>query len=188
MEHIASYVAAVATTIAALIVASNLGSRLTGFGFIIFTIGSLAWAALGLATDQPSLLWQNVVLTGLNLFGIWRWLGWQRRIEEGGETAAERSRREAGESLFPVSMMAKAPVLSADGEEMGRCVDAMAGCSSGGLRYLVVAEGGVAGVGETLRRLPWNGCSVKEEQVNAPMSLPEFCSLEPLEPDHWPAR
>ena len=40
MEQIASYVAPVATTIAALIVASNLGARITGFGFIIFTIGT----------------------------------------------------------------------------------------------------------------------------------------------------
>ena len=67
MEQLASYVAPVATTIAALIVASNLGSRITGAGFIVFTIGSIAWALLGLATDQPNLLWQNVVLTVLNL-------------------------------------------------------------------------------------------------------------------------
>ncbi len=187
MEQIAQYIAPVATTIAALIVASNLGSRLTGFGFIIFTIGSLAWAGLGLATDQPSLLWQNVVLTGLNLFGVWRWLGRQRRIEEGAETAAERSRRQSVETLFPVSMMTKAAVLSAEGKRMGHCVDAMAGCSSGRLSYLVVAEGGVAGVGETLRRLPWDLCSMKDEEVSTHMPLSKFCSLEPLEPGHWPA-
>lgn len=188
MEQIASYAAPIATTIAALIVASNLGSRITGIGFIIFTVGSIAWALLGVATDQPNLLWQNVVLTGLNLFGIWRWLGWQRRIEEGAETAAEESRQEPGETLFPVSLLAKAPVFSADGEELGRSVDAMAGCRSGRLSYVVVAQGGVAGVGESLRRLPWTACSIDEDRVKTRIANKEFCSLEALEPGHWPAR
>jgi len=186
MEQLASYVAPVATTIAALIVASNLGSRITGLGFIVFTIGSIAWALLGLATDQPNLLWQNVVLTALNLFGVWRWLGRQRWIEEGGETAAEDSKATSGENLFPVSMLTRAPVMSSDGEELGRSVDGMAGCISGKLAYIVVSEGGVAGVGETLRRLPWAGCSVEDEQVMTALPRSRFCALEALEPDHWP--
>ena len=187
MEQIASYAAPITTTIAALIVASNLGSRVTGFGFVIFTVGSIAWAALGLATDQPSLLWQNVALTALNLFGVWRWLGWKRRIEEGAEEAADESRAEPGENLFPVSILAKAAVLSSDGEELGRSVDAMAGCSSGRLSYIVVAQGGVAGLGETLRRLPWTGCSVDEDRVTARIGTDDFRSLDALEPGHWPA-
>lgn len=188
MEQIASFVAPVATTLAALIVASNLGARITGFGFVVFTLGSVSWTILGYATGQPNLLWQNVVLTGLNLFGIWRWLGWQARIEEGGVTAARDSRADAGESLFPVSLLTKAQVVSSDGHEIGRSVDAMAGCASGRVAYLVVAEGGVVGVGQTLRRVPWSGCSVDNDQVKAPIALPHFCTLEALEPDHWPAR
>ena len=188
MEQLASYVAPVATTIAALIVASNLGSRITGVGFIVFTVGSVAWALLGVATDQPNLLWQNVILTALNLFGVWRWLGRQRRIEEGGETAAEASKGRAGENLFPVSILAKAPVMSSEGKELGKTVDAMAGCSSGRLAYVVVSEGGVAGVGEKLRRLPWGGCSVEDETVRTGLTQRRFCELETIEPDHWPAR
>lgn len=187
MQQIASFLAPIATTIAALIVASNLGARITGFGFVVFTVGSVSWTVLGYATDQPNLLWQNVVLTGLNLFGIWRWLGWQARIEEGAETAAKDSEAESGETLFPVSLLTKGRVIAKDGEEVGRCVDAMAGCTDGRLAYLVVAEGGVAGVGETLRRLPWSGCSVDEHRVLAPVALSRFCALEPLEADHWPA-
>ena len=187
MQEIASIAAPVATTLAALIVASNLGSRITGYGFIIFTVGSVAWTLLGYLTDQPNLLWQNVALTALNVFGVWRWLGWQARIEQGAETAAKDSTAEAGETLFPVSLLAKGRVVSADGHEVGACVDAMAGCRSGRLAYLVVAEGGVAGVGEKLRRLPWAGCSVDEDCVRAPINLSKICALDPLEPDHWPA-
>jgi len=188
MEQFATYAAPVATTIAALIVASNLGARITGFGFIVFTLGSVCWAILGFATDQPNLLWQNVILTALNLFGIWRWLGWQARLEEGGAAAARDSRSEPGESLFPVSLLLKADVLDSKGEQAGNCVDAMAGCSSGQLAYVVVAEGGVAGVGQSLRRLPWRACSVQGEEVRAAVDLSEFCKLEALEPGHWPAR
>lgn len=187
MEQISSIVAPVATTVAALIVASNLGARITGFGFIIFTVGSIAWSILGIVTGQDNLLWQNVILTGLNLFGIWRWLGWQARIEEGGAKAAKDSHREPGENLFPVSLLTKARVLSKDGKDIGAAIDAMAGCASGRIAYVVVAEGGVAGMGQTLRRLPWTGCSVDEECVNAPVEQSRFCTLEELEPDHWPA-
>ena len=101
MEMIASWVAPVATTIAALMTASNLGTRITGWGFAVFLIGSIAWGILGLVTDQPSLVWQNVILSILNLFGIWRWLGRQARIEEGARIADDREfrLRQAGRSL-----------------------------------------------------------------------------------------
>ena len=91
MENIAIWVAPIATTIAALMTASNLGTRVTGWGFVVFTAGSLAWLTLGIATGQANLLWQNVVLTLLNLFGIWRWLGRQARIEDGAKSAAAAS-------------------------------------------------------------------------------------------------
>lgn len=188
MEQIASYIAPVATILAALITASNLGARITGWGFVVYTVGSIAWLAIGLTVGPSSLVWQNAILLPLDIFGIWRWLGRQARIEEGAEAAEKRSRREDGETLFPMSIITKAPVVSADGKEIGHCVDAMAGCRSGRLSYLVVAEGGVAGLGETLRRLPWEGCSVKDEKVNSAMPSAQFCSLQALEPDHWPAR
>ena len=188
MEQIASIVAPVATTIAALVVASNLGARITGFGFIVFAIGSVAWTVLGYMTGQPNLLWQNVILTGLNLFGVWRWLGWQARVEEGGASAAKDSHAMPGESLFPVSLLTRGKVVSSDGDDIGRAVDAMAGCTSGRIAYVVVAEGGVAGVAQTLRRLQWTACFADEERVTTAIPHARFCELEPLEPDHWPAR
>lgn len=187
MEQIASIVAPVATTIAALVVASNLGARITGYGFVVFTIGSVAWIILGHATDQPNLLWQNVVLTGLNLFGIWRWLGWQSRIEDGAMAAAEASEGQAGEALFPVSLMMKAKIEDEGGVELGTCVDAMAGCDSGRIRYVVVSEGGLAGVGDTLRRLPWEDACVRSDRLVTRLAAADFCALRPIRKDEWPA-
>ncbi len=94
MEHVAQIVAPVATTIAALMVAANLGSRITGFGFIMFSVGSVAWAAIGLSSGQSGLVWQNIVLFGVNLIGVWRWLGLRARYEKG---AAVATRASAGE-------------------------------------------------------------------------------------------
>src|SRR5687768_12388251 len=122
MESIAGWVAPVATTIAALMTASNLGSRITGYGFIVFTIGSIAWLILGITTGQANLLWQNVILTALNLFGIWRWLGRQARIEDGGVAAQEESAALPGETLFPASLLGKAKLVGADGTELGSSV------------------------------------------------------------------
>ena len=133
MENSLSWVATAATILAASITASNLGTRITGYGFIVFTVGSIAWFSFGLMSGQPALMWTNAVLTVLNLFGIWRWLGWQARIEEGGERAEQRSRGGAGETLFPISRLSTATIEAPGGEAVGKAVDAMAGCRSGRL-------------------------------------------------------
>ena len=182
-----SWLATVATIIAASMTAANLGSRITGYGFGVFLVGSLSWLVTGLLTAQPALVWTNVVLTVLNIFGIWRWLGRQAKVEEGGRAAAEASEEVPGEALFPVSLLSRAPV-ECRGEEVGHSLDAMAGCGSGRLAYVVVSEGGIAGVGETLRRLPWNGVRVEEERLVAEFAAHDFRRLQALPKDEWPAR
>jgi hypothetical protein len=188
MESIATWVAPVATTIAALMTASNLGSRITGYGFVVFTIGSLAWLALGITTGQANLLWQNIILTALNLFGIWRWLGRQARIEDGGNQAQQESADLPGETLFPASLFTKAKVEGAGGTELGTAVEAMLGCGSGRPAYVVVAEGGVAGVGETLRRVEWKAARVEGDRLVTTLSTEGFAKAPELTKDQWPGR
>ena len=187
MADIIPWVATVATVIAAFMTASNLGSRVTGFGFVVFTVGAACWIAVGVISDQPALLWTNLVLFLLDIFGVWRWLGRQARVEEGARAASEASERTPGEALFPVSLLAQAPVRCAD-KEVGHCVDAMAGCRSGRLDYLVVSEGGVAGVGERLRRVSWSDVSVDQETVVTKLTPERFELLEELRRDEWPGR
>jgi hypothetical protein len=187
MENSLSWVATAATILAASITASNLGTRITGYGFIVFTVGSIAWFSFGLMSGQPALMWTNAALTILNLFGIWRWLGRQASIEDGSAAAAEASRATPGEALFPVSLLARAKVRS-QSTPLGACVDAMAGCASGRIAYVMVSEGGIAGAGETLRRLPWDGLRVEGEDVVTQLDQAQFCKLEPVPKDQWPAR
>lgn len=187
MADTISWLATIATILAALMTASNLGSRVTGYGFAVFLLGALCWIAVGAITSQPALLWTNVVLTILDIFGVWRWLGRQARVEEGARSASLASERTPGESLFPVSLLVRSPV-TCRGREVGHCVDAMAGCRSGMLDYVVVSQGGVAGVGETLRRLPWTDAHVEGETVVTHFEPDRFNALEELETDEWPAR
>lgn len=188
MDQIASWVATVATILAACLTASNLGSRITGYGFIVFTIASIAWFATGLLSGQPALTWTNAVMTGLNLFGVWRWLGRQARVEDGAQMAADKSRELASETLFPASTLTSAKLIGANGSELGTCVDAMLGCASGRLNYLVVAQGGVAGVGETFRRFDWGEARVQQGRVQTDLEASAFDALPELTKDNWPGR
>lgn len=185
MEQIATWLAPIATTIAALMTAANLGSRITGWGFVVFTVGSIGWLALGITTGQSNLIWQNIILTLLNLFGIWRWLGRQAKLEEGGSKAAEASEQQPGETLFPISLLTKAKLTGADGIDLGACVDAMAGAEKGQLAYLVVTSGGVGGVGETVSRLDWSDAQVDGDCVSTPLDRARFDRLETLEKNDW---
>ena len=187
MADIISWVATVATIAAAFMTASNLGSRITGYGFVVFTFGALCWIAVGVLTGQAALLWTNVVLTALDIFGVWRWLGRQARVEEGARAASEASEHTPGEALFPVSLLTRAPVRCG-GDEVGHCIDAMAGCRSGRLDYLVVSEGGLAGVGERLRRVPWSAAHVEGDVVVAHFGRDKFGGLDELQRDEWPGR
>jgi hypothetical protein len=187
MTDIIAWSATGATVIAALLTASNLGSRVTGYGFVIFTLGALCWIAVGAMSHQPALMWTNVILTALDIFGIWRWLGRQSEVEEGARTAALASSVTPGEALFPVSLLSRAPVRSGE-HELGHCIDAMAGCRSGRLDYLVVSEGGLAGIGETLRRLPWSQARVEEDSVIIRLDQGMFARLPELPRDQWPGR
>lgn len=153
MVEMISWVATIATIIAASMTASNLGSRVTGYGFVVFTGGALCWIAVGALTHQPALTWTNIILTGLDIFGIWRWLGRQTKVEEGARAASEASELTPGEALYPVSLLTRASVVS-QGAELGHCIDAMAGCLSGRLNYLVVSQGASPGLARPSEGFP----------------------------------
>lgn len=187
MYEMLNWVATAATIGGVLLTASNLGARVTGTGFIILLIGSICWLAVAVASGQQALLWTNAALTLLNLFGIWRWLGRQAAVEEGGQAAAKASEATPGEALFPVSLLGKAKVV-AGGEEVGTCVDAMAGERSGRLAYVVVSEGGVAGVGERLRRLDWHDARVERDRLVTRLGPKRYGALPELAKDQWPGR
>jgi hypothetical protein len=78
MDTVIGWYAAISGMVAALMIASDLGRRVVGWGFALFVTSSIAWITAGLVADESSILWQNVVLFGTNVLGVYRWL-WRRK-------------------------------------------------------------------------------------------------------------
>ena len=188
MGEIAGWIAPIATMIAACVTAANLGARVTGWGFVIFTFGSIAWTAYGHATGQPNLLWQNLALTAVNLVGVWRWLIRQARFDDWARTAAEKSERRPSPTLFPVSSVTGASVAGIDGATLGTVVDAMATCDEGRIAYLVVSAGPAGGLGAALHILPWDDVRASPDGIETSLGKEAFERLELADAAEWPAR
>jgi hypothetical protein len=187
LNDIAGWVAPIATMIAAMMTAANLGARLTGWGFVVFTIGSVCWVAIGLSSGQANLLASNAFLTVVNLVGIWRWLGRQVTYEDGADTAKAKSRGASVPSLFTATGIAGMAVVDAEGTPLGKAVEALIECRSGTVSYVVVATGGVAGIRETLRAVPGEAVEFGCDRLTLRLSPTAFEALPALDGGDWPA-
>jgi hypothetical protein len=189
MEDVPAYLAPAATTIAAMMTAANISARVTGWGFVVFTVGSVCWSIIGISTGQQNLLLSNAFLTVVNAVGIWRWLGRQARYDDGGRVAMERSAAVAdGPTLFCASRLVGTAVVGRDGEQLATVVDAMLGCDRHQLVYLVASRGGIGGVGETLHALAPDQLDLAEGSVRTRLSGEEIDRLPQIAPDRWPER
>ncbi len=187
MSDIAGWVAAAATVIAAMMTAANLGSRITGYGFIVFVVGSLCWTTVGITSGQTSLVATNAFLTVVNLIGVWRWLGRQAKFDDGGNRAARRSAASRVPTLFSTAALAGSEVIDPEGQVVGTVVDAMAKCDGSGLAYVVICVGGIGGVGERLYTVDPKQLIFAQGQIKTSLKSADFDGLVEIEPDNWPA-
>lgn len=74
MDGPLEWYAAISGAIAALMVAGDWGRRVTGWGFVLFCTGSVAWIIAGVIAGTPPLAAQNVVLLLINLYGVRQYL------------------------------------------------------------------------------------------------------------------
>ncbi|MDQ2764460.1 MAG: PRC-barrel domain-containing protein [Pseudomonadota bacterium] len=188
MIEAAGWIAPIATMIAAMMTAANLGARTTGWGFVVFTAGSVCWATVGLSTGQTNLVATNVFLTLVNLVGIWRWLGRQRAYEDGGKAAQTASSRLAVPTLFTTSSITGMEVRDADSNLVGKSVEALVECQTGKLSYVVVASGGVGGIAEELRAVSRQAITFETNHMKLLLTRADFESIAPLAAGNWPAR
>lgn len=173
--------------IAAMMTAANLGARVTGWGFVVFTVGSVCWSLVGFSSGQTNLLATNGFLTLVNLIGVWRWLGRQRAYEDGGKSAQEASRRSAYPTLFTATGVAGMPMRAADGTDLGSVVEALVTCESGKVSYVVVASGGIGGLHETLRAVAREDMDFACDGFTLRRDAAWFEALPPLGEGDWPA-
>ena len=74
LAELLEWYATISGIVAALMLAGDFGRRVTGFGFILFCTMNIAWIAFAQMDDTGGLMWQNIVLFGVNLIGIWQYL------------------------------------------------------------------------------------------------------------------
>ena len=187
MEDLAGWIAPAATMIAAMMTAANLGARVTGWGFVVFTLGSIAWSVVGFSSGQTNLLATNGFLTLVNCVGIWRWLGKQRAYEDGGKSASVASRKSPFPTLFTASSVAGMPVEAENGEKIGKAVEALVTCKTGDISYVVIASSGLGGIGEELRAVGKENISFAFDKLVLRFSRALYEELPPLVDGEWPA-
>ncbi len=71
---ILKWFASISGIIAAFMVSLDNGRRVTGWGFALFVASSIAWISGALIDGESALLSQNLVLFGINIFGVYRYL------------------------------------------------------------------------------------------------------------------
>ena len=186
MENLFGIVAPIATTIAAVMTAANLGPRLTGWGFVVFAFGSLAWCVVGFATGQHNLLMTNAFLVLVNLVGSWRWLGRVALHEDGARAAESKSENASAPSLVAVSSLVDCMVTDRSGAAIGKIVGIMAESERGNIAFVVVGVGGVGGIGERLVAMKWPNLVIIGDDIRTSLSEREIDNLPDVNPNNWP--
>lgn len=188
MESIAGWIAPIATIVAAMMTAANLGARITGWGFVVFMVGSVCWSVVGISTGQTNLIASNGFLTVVNVIGIWRWLGRQSRYEDGGKSAKNASRRTAAPTLFTATGVAGMAVSDGAGDRLGNAVEALIECATGEVSYVVVATRNIGSIQEYLRAVPRHAIDFHCDGLRIAMMPSEFTALPVLAAGDWPAK
>ena len=182
MEAVAGWVAPAATMIAAMMTAANLGARVTGWGFVVFTVGSIAWTIVGVSTGQTNLITANGFLTIVNLVGIWRWLGREAKYQDKTQAVASASAARPEPTLAPAASLVGSPVKTAEGETVATVVDTMISCDDGRVHALLVRHGGtVGGLGERIVKLSQDRFSLNSRGVETSFESAELDALEEVQ-------
>jgi hypothetical protein len=85
--------------------AANLGARVTGWGFVLFTVGAAAWIIIGVAAWQTQSLYSNIFLGIVDVLGVWRRLGRRAGIGDTAEAELALSRQHDGTNLFSIASL-----------------------------------------------------------------------------------
>ncbi len=74
MNGILEWAASIGTILAATLIAVDLGRKITGWGFVLFSVVSILWIISGLSEEAYPIAAMNAVLLAINLWGVWRYL------------------------------------------------------------------------------------------------------------------
>ncbi|TRW18261.1 PRC-barrel domain-containing protein [Glacieibacterium frigidum] len=93
-------------------------------------------------------------------------------------------------TLIAVGAILESPVKGKDGETLGKIAEIMLTAGQGAIAYVVLARGGVLGVGETLHAISWCDFTVDPEDgaLSLPLSGADLDARGGFDKDHWPAK
>ncbi len=74
LVDILKWAASISGIIACFMVSLDLGRRVTGWGFALFVGSSICWISGAIMSGDEALWTQNIVLFGINVFGVYRYL------------------------------------------------------------------------------------------------------------------
>lgn len=74
MNALIQWTATVLTIVAAGTIAAHISTKATGIAFVVFTVSSLLWVAFAAMENDHGLLVTNLVLTLINITGVYRYL------------------------------------------------------------------------------------------------------------------
>lgn len=74
LSDVLEWYATISGVLAALMLAGDFGRRVTGLGFILFCTMNIAWIVFARMDDTGGLMWQNIILFGVNLLGVYQYL------------------------------------------------------------------------------------------------------------------
>ena len=186
MLEIAQWVAPVATMIAAIMTAANLGARVTGWGFVVFLFGSLGWIVVGLGNDETSLIVANSFLSLVNAIGIWRWLGRQAKYQAVGEAAEIAGQAARTASVVAASSLFGRAVIDTEGTRIAEAVEAIIDCRTAAIEHLVVRFGGVGGIGERIVAVPIADIRLDDDAISTRLTGAALAELPRLDARQWP--
>ena len=77
------WIGAIGAIVAAALIEGDFGRRVTGWGFVLFSVVSVVWIVAGLsASDGMPIAVQNGILLPINLYGVWQFLLSPRKKRE----------------------------------------------------------------------------------------------------------
>lgn len=78
LTDVVKWAATISGIAAAFMVSLDSGRRVTGWGFVVFVGSALAWIAGAALSSDWALGTQNIVLLGVDVFGVYRYL-WRKK-------------------------------------------------------------------------------------------------------------
>lgn len=92
-------------------------------------------------------------------------------------------------TLIAVGAILETPVSGPDGEKLGKVVDIMLAAGKGEIAYVVLARGGMLGVGEVLHAVAWCDFTIDPDDgtLTLAVSGADLDAKGGFDKDHWPA-